>query len=200
MRQRRSGCGWGRITRFWLKEFNSYNIYGVDPLPDMIQLCKDTIPANFFVIDPAPPVKFDHDFFDIIVAYSVFSHLNEEYTYRWFDEFHRILKPGGVLVVTTRSRAFIEYCASLSQPSSREHTKGLMSCFKDPKIFLQQYDRGEFVHQATGGGGLLKPDFFGETCIPKKYFYRFNNQFKLRDFVDRMPNEPTQRARQSSSL
>jgi SAM-dependent methyltransferase len=186
------GCGWGRITRFWLKDFEKNNIYGVDPLPEMIQMCKETLPGKFLLIDPTPQMPMQNNFLDIVTAYSVFSHLNEDYSNRWFKEFHRILKPGGLLVITTRSRSFIEYCASLNNALQNQHTKGLSSCFKDPDRSLQKYDAGDFVHQATGGGGLLKPDFFGESCIPKKYFLNFNHDFILNEFVDQLHYEPTQ--------
>jgi len=60
-----------------------------------------------------PPVEFPAGFFDIIYAYSVFSHLNEDTHLKWIEEFSRILKAGGLLLVTTQARRFIDFCESL---------------------------------------------------------------------------------------
>jgi hypothetical protein len=46
------------------------------------------------------------------VAYSVFSHRSKEATDGWVAEFHRILKPGGMVATTTRGRWFFDYCRS----------------------------------------------------------------------------------------
>jgi FkbM family methyltransferase len=186
------GCGWGRITRFFLKDCKNSNLFGVDPLPEMIRLCKDKIPANFLLISPAPPINFEDSSFDLITAYSVFSHLNEEYTNKWLDEFHRILKPRSVLIITTRSRTFINYCSSLDKQSVPQHAIGIVNCFKNPEKYLIRYDSGEFVHQATGAGDVLLPDFFGESCIPEKYFHRFSKQFEIINFIEFLPDETTQ--------
>src|SRR5437763_16995405 len=69
-----------------------------------------------------PPTSFQAGNFDLICAYSVFSHLSESVHIRWIEEFSRILKPGGVLVVTTLGRAFVGLCQSFREKKRLEQT------------------------------------------------------------------------------
>jgi SAM-dependent methyltransferase len=186
------GCGFGRITRFWIKDVARENIYGVDPLPEMIDICRQSISgARFLVSNPEPPLPYPDCSFDIITAYSVFSHLSEAYFREWFNEFGRILKQDGILAVTTRSRLFIEYCSTLERSDSlRDYAKTLRHAFDDRGISLRQYDGGEFVHKPIGGGGTLSGAFYGESCIPVSYFRRLK-AFVVMDTAE-LPYESTQ--------
>src|SRR5262249_55761974 len=103
------GCGWGRIIRFFLKDLHPSRLYGADPLGEMIDLCKKTNRwCNFRLISTSPPSPFPDDTFDLIYSYSVFSHLSEEMHVRWLEDLSRILRPGGLLVATTREREYFE--------------------------------------------------------------------------------------------
>ena len=86
------GCGWGRIIRLFLRDVEPQNLWGIDCLPAAIELCKDTNPyCNFRLVDPFPPSPIGQGSFDLIYAYSVFSHLSEDAHERWLAEFTRIL-------------------------------------------------------------------------------------------------------------
>jgi len=165
------GCGWGRIIRFFLKDVEESGIWGIDCYKEMIDLCKtQNLRCNFEVTDTMPPTSFESNTFDLIYLYSVFSHLSEEAHLAWLKEFERILKPGGMVVATTRPRAFIEHCRDLSKRTGIENwQRGAAKSFADPEEALADYDSGKFVHSPTGGGGVLSTSFYGETCIPKKY-------------------------------
>lgn len=36
------GCGWGRVIRFFLRDVAPSSLYGVDPSPEMIDVCRQT--------------------------------------------------------------------------------------------------------------------------------------------------------------
>lgn len=165
------GCGWGRIIRFFLKDIDGSGLWGIDCYKEMIELCKtQNLRCNFEATDPMPPTRFAPDTFDMIYLYSVFSHLSEEAHLAWLSEFKRILRPGGVIIATTRPRSFIHYCAELSRQKDLEIWQyGAAQSFKNPEEDLADYDAGKFVHSATDGGGILDKSFYGESCIPKKY-------------------------------
>jgi ubiquinone/menaquinone biosynthesis C-methylase UbiE len=137
----------------------------------MIDLCKtQNLRYNFEAIDPMPPTRFAVDSFDMIYLYSVFSHLSEEAHLAWLSEFKRIMKPGGIVIATTRPRSFIYHCYELSKKTNLEiWQQGAAGSFPDPGEALADYDNGKFVHSPTGGGGVLDRSFYGESCIPKKY-------------------------------
>jgi cyclopropane fatty-acyl-phospholipid synthase-like methyltransferase len=134
------GCGWGRMTRFFLKDVAAENLYGVDVTPSMIETCKSTIPhGNFSVIGAEPPTTFAANSFDIIFAYSVFTHLPENVHIKWIQEFSRLLKPGGILVITTQPRKFIALCESFRrEPGESIWHDGLVKWIKGFSRLLKQ--------------------------------------------------------------
>jgi SAM-dependent methyltransferase/uncharacterized coiled-coil protein SlyX len=181
------GCGWGRIIRFFLKDVLADHLYGIDVDPEMISLCRKLVHyGNYSVCNPIPPTEFPDDTLDIIYAYSVFSHLAEPVHIKWIEEFSRILKPGGLLVVTTEGRHFIEFCKSLR---GKKHDlawfNGIANAFVDIEAALSDYDKGKFLYSATGGGPSRPSSFYGEAVIPRAYIEReWTKYLEFRDFVD----------------
>jgi len=181
------GCGWGRIIRFFLRDVNLDNLIGIDCYPEMIDLCRATNPfCRFELVDPYPPTRLSDNSFDIIYSYSVFSHLSEEAHLAWLEEFRRVLKPGGLLIATTRARNFVLECAEMRrQQEQRFWMRGAAASFMDTDAALARYDRGEYLYEAVGGGGVLDSSFFGETCIPRAYVERrWTTFFDFVDFID----------------
>ena len=75
---------------------------GADPDPLAIQVCRLHVPFGCFVRSTTrPPLPFRDQFFDVVIAYSVFSHLSEINAANSIYELSRTLKPGGLLVATT---------------------------------------------------------------------------------------------------
>lgn len=165
------GCGWGRIIRFFSKDLDESKIFGIDCYDEMITLCRSqNIRANFQTINPMPPTNFSEGMFDLIYLYSVFSHLSEEAHLAWIQEFSRILKPGGIVIASTRPRSFIEYCVKVAKKKDIPNwERGTAVSFTNHQDALRDYDAGKFIHCPTGGGGVLDKSFFGETCISKQY-------------------------------
>lgn len=181
------GCGWGRIMRFFLKDVGEDNLYGVDVNPEMIDTCLKSMKyGTYGVVNPLPPLEFQPGSLDIIYAYSVFSHLAEPVHLKWIEEFSRILKPGGIIVVTTQARSFIEFCKELR---GRTHESAwhnmLAGLFQDTEAALAAYDSGKFIYCATGGGPALPNSFYGEALIPRAYVMEEWTRFlTFKDFLD----------------
>lgn len=179
------GCGWGRIIRFFLKDVTADNLYGIDVDSEMTDLCIKTVGhGNYSAIKPMPPLEFSEGSFDIIYAYSVFSHLAESVQIQWIEEFSRILKPGGILVATTQARSFIELCRTLRNQSNSSNNwhHALAHSFVDTEAAFADYDSGKFLYSPTGGGGPRDASFYGEAVIPQKYIER--EWTKYLDFCD----------------
>lgn len=181
------GVGWGRILRFFLKDVEERNLFGVDVDPDILKVCKQIgMPGVFSKVAPSGPTAFDNESFDLIYAYSVFSHLAEPVHLEWIKELSRILKRGGVLIATTEARSFIDFCTSLknSEIKSGWH-KALSTAFPDPSAAFAAYDSGKFVYVPTGGGDFRDSSFYGEALIPKLYVEQnWTKYVNLRDFID----------------
>ncbi len=99
------GCGCGRVTRH-LQEFPAAKIHGVDLHGNAIRWCARNLKQGEFAVNAlAPPLAFKDRSFDLIYAFSVFTHLNETLEAAWLGEFQRILVPGGWLIVSTHGEA-----------------------------------------------------------------------------------------------
>ncbi|MGM0876131.1 MAG: class I SAM-dependent methyltransferase [Bacillota bacterium] len=182
------GCGWGRIIRFFFKDVADQNLLGVDVDPKMISLCDDLLgKGKYKVVNPQPPVQFMEDnSLDIIFAYSVFSHLSEETAEKWIKEFSRILRPGGIVVATTRGLNFLHQCQRLRERPELVKTgrqKVLIESFKDINSAVSNYHKGIFLYSATGGGNVRDKSFYGDAVIPKEYIERvYGKYLKFIDF------------------
>lgn len=196
------GCGWGRMLRVFLARVDSHNLHGVDVREDSVTLARQLNPfAQFATVGSTPPLPFADGSFDLIVAYSVFSHLNEAVSRAWITEFARVTTPGGLVMVTTRGSGFIDFVASLStrallwrvrlalgrsigRPWNEAWLRTLQAGFKDLPALQRQLAAGRFVHVPTGGGATLDASFYGESVIPRGYVEREWTDFELVDFID----------------
>lgn len=102
------GCGPGRIIRH-LPDLidNNCTYYGTDYNKKSINWCNNNLSGisfNLNFLDAKLPYK--NNFFDVIYGISIFTHLSEKMHKDWVLELSRILKPGGLLFITTQGDAF----------------------------------------------------------------------------------------------
>lgn len=189
------GCGWGRMIRFFLKDLPPERLHGVDPNAYLIGVCRETNRwADFSVSNVMPPLDVPDQTFDLIYAYSVFSHLSEEVHLRWLDELARVMRPGGVLAVTTWHRGFIEQCADLRTRADRSELTAwhqeLITKFVDVEHWLSAYDSGAFCYEPYDASShpwsyANGVSYYGEACIPRAYVARhWAKHFEVVDFID----------------
>ena len=102
------GCGYGRLARLMYAFIDPDRFYGVDPWTKSIELCKEAgLETNIFVSDYLPttlPVGAAR--FDLIYAFSVFTHLSERAIHASLRTLRRYVSDDGVLIITIRP---IEY-------------------------------------------------------------------------------------------
>jgi SAM-dependent methyltransferase len=102
------GCGCGR-TIGWLLRDCSAEFHGVDVDRDAVDWCKNHLGGgNFMANAPIPPLPYPDKYFDVVYCLSVFTHLNESMQDLWIEELSRILKPGGVLLLTIYGKGVTE--------------------------------------------------------------------------------------------
>lgn len=165
------GCGWGRALRAFLNDVPASNLYGADPLPHLIDAARETMrrpEINLTVTPQRPPSQLPSDTFDLIYAYSVFSHLSEETASAWIKEFQRILAPGGLVALTTRPRAHIARWTA-ADVEGQQNAAEYKSMFEDAEGDLARYDKGEYVFHAGRGAHGLTTDNYGEAVVSPEY-------------------------------
>ena len=175
-------CGYGRMPRFFMKDIFPGNLYGSDVTKEFIDLCKTTFcikckkiaicgggDVSFDINNPFPPLKYGNETFDVIMAYSLFSHLSEDAHLAWLKEFLRIIKPSGLIFLTFRQQSFL---TDLKQKSIADNVSDY------DKIMIErlgttdvqdQFNMGEYIYSPNGGGYDLTNDFYGDTVIPNEY-------------------------------
>ena len=95
------GCGCGRVARHWSGVRGGPEVYGCDYNPDLVAWCAANLPAIRATTNQlAPPTPYVSGSFDLIYALSVFSHLDGPLQRGWLGEFRRLLRPGGLLVLS----------------------------------------------------------------------------------------------------
>jgi SAM-dependent methyltransferase len=100
------GCGCGRTLQWLIGRLPQVRWHGVDVDADAIEWCRGNLADGEFTRGSAmPPLPFADATFDLIYAISVFTHLNEAFQRAWIAELERVLKPGGILLLSVYSKS-----------------------------------------------------------------------------------------------
>lgn len=102
------GCGPGRIIRHLPTAIgNGCAYFGTDCNERSIDWCIENIPdVQFNRNTLLAKLPYDDNFVDIIYGISIFTHLSEQLHYDWYRELYRILKPNGIMFLTTQGDNF----------------------------------------------------------------------------------------------
>jgi len=104
------GVGCGRIARHVLRLCPQVEFHGIDIDADNVAWCAAHLPGGHFGVGPLmPPLPFPDNYFDLVYANSVFTHLTEEAQNRWLPELARILRPDGVAFATIHGETSVAY-------------------------------------------------------------------------------------------
>jgi SAM-dependent methyltransferase len=98
------GCGAGRVSRHLLPAPEVGELHGADVDGRLVRWSRKHLPrGEFRKIEPAPPTSYRGGFFDVAVVVSIFTHFDEETGRRWAAELARVLRPGGLMIVSTHA-------------------------------------------------------------------------------------------------
>lgn len=96
------GCGPARVIQHLRAiDPNLSRIIGSDYNATTIEWCKSSLEGIEFLLNGLqPPLPMGNQSVDAVYAISVFTHLSEAMHQAWIEEMLRILRPGGILVLT----------------------------------------------------------------------------------------------------
>ncbi len=95
------GCGCGRTLLNMRDLTPGVKLSGSDLDADAVAWCQHNLPyATVRVNGDKPPLDFPSDKFDLAYGLSVFTHLDATDQFVWLAELNRVLKPGGLLLLT----------------------------------------------------------------------------------------------------
>lgn len=102
------GCGPGRILRHLPEVFGAgCKIHGVDPNAKSVAWCQENLNGvDVQLSQLQPPLPYEANTFDFLYGISIFTHLSGPAHASWMAELMRVLKPGGIALITTHGPAY----------------------------------------------------------------------------------------------
>lgn len=125
------GCGCGRVITALLPPAGpasaATEVHGCDVDAEAIGWCRRHLPqATFAVNGFAPPLPYADESFDVLCSSSILTHLPEDKQDAWLAEIRRVLRPGGMALVTVAGRQMFDATRSGEVPSnSRDFSQRL---------------------------------------------------------------------------
>jgi len=103
------GCGSGKVMRHFLPEAERCELWGCDIDERSVDWINAELhpPLSAFANREAPPLDQPSSSFDLVWSISVFTHLTDHWA-GWLSELHRVLKPGGLAIISFLGGAMYE--------------------------------------------------------------------------------------------
>ena len=165
------GCGCGRSTMHFMEVPGGPRVFGCDIDRKSIQWCTENLPkGSFTAVDPWPPMPYDDNAFDLIVGYSVFTHLDREAQHNWLAEIKRLLVPGGLFVTSIHG----EFAASFALAGGAAEISALEISDTTPDRTLD---------------GVAPEGYYRSTFQTRAYTIReWSKHFEVLDYIERGTN------------
>jgi ubiquinone/menaquinone biosynthesis C-methylase UbiE len=178
------GCGWGRMTRFLAREVPDDRLFGADPSPDMIELCRESGAVGTFVeFDRQGALPFDDGFFTHIYAYSVFTHLPLKQAQYWLSELARVSAPGAVLCLTVEPLRFLDFIAQPPPEPANAWHKSLHDQFgRFMQAVRPRAEAAGHVFLPTNGRDVQ--EFYGDAVYTEAFIRQNWSGFDLLEYLD----------------
>lgn len=116
------GCGPGRIAAQVIPELESPTDFtGADIVSTSVDFANAEVAPQFKLCGVAPPLPLESSAFDCVYAYSVLTHIPGSMLRLWVEEVARVLKPGGVAMLTTMGElAFAHFRTNRGEAAFRQ--------------------------------------------------------------------------------
>ena len=172
------GCGYGRIARLMYYFADPEHLFGVDPWDRSIQLCHEAgLGENFRQSEYLPQdLPVGDARFDLIYAFSVFTHLSERATRQALRTLRRYIRDDGLLVITIRPVEYWEL--------------GIAAGGDIPAL-IARHRRDGFAFQPHNREPVDGDVTYGETSMTAEWITAANPGWRLAG-VDRTPDDAYQ--------
>jgi SAM-dependent methyltransferase len=103
------GCGVGRVLRHFAPEAAEAEFWGCDIDRPSVTWLKENLepPFHIFEVGECPELPQANGYFDLIYAFSVYTHLTQHWA-GWLLEHHRALKDDGLIFATILNEGMIQ--------------------------------------------------------------------------------------------
>ena len=169
------GCGWGRLTRFFARDVAAGSLLGCDPTEAILEVCRRSrVPAELARSESIPEA-LPFDGIDLAYSFSVFTHISEAAADTCVSALHRSLNPGGLLILTIRPPAYLEFDPKMGEALAGLGSDPVAAAAEPRYVFVPHPSEG---HPQYDGGEMT----YGEAVISLPYVReRWGDRFELAD-------------------
>jgi ubiquinone/menaquinone biosynthesis C-methylase UbiE len=180
------GTGKGFMLEHLINKYKDIELYACDFTSSIPPLINETYKTNSVFKGCAYikglPSELNENYFDVVFLVETIEHLNNEYLDATIKEIYRILKPGGIVIITT--------------PHDEDIKKGIVHCADCGAVFhLMQHVRSWNI-----AGILNQMSSFGFNKVVCKAVVIFNYKdrsgkfYKALNMIKTLLNRPTPKA------
>jgi SAM-dependent methyltransferase len=146
------GCGAGRVIRH-LADLDGPLIHGTDYNPALVTWCRRALPfAQFHLNSLGGGTPFDPGSFDLVYAFSVFTHLSEPLQGFWMRALERILHPGGHLVLSLHGESYLPSLADSERTQFERGRLVIRDAQRDGRNDCAVFHPQSYVRQTLARG------------------------------------------------
>jgi hypothetical protein len=158
------GFGWGRVLRVLQKFVPEQRLYGFDPWASIVDEARALGVRGTLEVVPEYPTELPGPKFNLIYAFSIFTHLSERCHLAVLNAFHGSLADDGIAIITVRPSNYWQYKkhARAAELTARHEQTGFAF---DPHPKLTPAPDGEVP--------------YGDATISAKYVAERWQQFEL---------------------
>jgi SAM-dependent methyltransferase len=171
------GCSSGRVVRVLHAAYPEIEWHGCDPNERAIAWAAEHLEGvGFFINGDLPPLPLADGSLDLAYAISIWSHFEPALGLRWFEEMHRLIRPGGHLVCTTHGFVSVDFYA----------TNDLRTPEQSEEIAEALYRKGwwyapEFGEE--GDWGVVNPDWGTAFLSPEWVLTQLCPSWRVLEFA-----------------
>jgi SAM-dependent methyltransferase len=171
------GCSSGRVVRALAAAFPEARWHGCDPNAPAIEWARGHFPEiDFAVSTGAPPLALPDQSLDLVYAISVWSHFAPGRAREWLIEMARLLRPGGVLVLTAHGATTIAFEAASGRRTPEQLHEIRESLYREGAWY-----RAEFG--SDGDWGVVDPDWGTSFLTPEWFLVNACPTFHVAEFA-----------------
>ncbi|MBA2616482.1 MAG: class I SAM-dependent methyltransferase [Actinobacteria bacterium] len=171
------GCGCGRITLPLRERAPQARIAASDIDEEAVGWLAENAPdVDARPNGGLPPLPYEDDSFDLVLAWSVFTHLPEDYQDAWLQELRRVTAPGAVLLLSVHGETNWRW--TWREPLASRRWSPTRA-----RLALLRRHRG-FAHWRGDGWDALFPDYYHTTWHTHGYIReRWSRWFEVADIA-----------------
>jgi SAM-dependent methyltransferase len=164
------GCSSARVVRFLAAWRPDVRWLGCDPNAEAIRWAQAHLPGiELFVSPRQPPLPLEAGSLNLAYAISVWSHFAERAALRWLEEMHRLVAPGGLLVLTAHGLGSVADFVRRGRMRATDGSRCVKALMSHGHWFRPLFgDGGDWgVVDPEWGDAYLTPEWLLQRVLPR---------------------------------